>query len=106
MSLLDKLKETQFTPRTVDGVGAVRIRHIKTSEMLKLVDEPDKNAAMRGLIAACIYEGDDKLFSSADDVNTLDWTATRALADAAHDVNKLSRKDAEKNSQDHPPSSP
>ena len=99
MTIAEKLKQLRFVEREIPHVGKVRIRQMKTSEMLELADEKDRSEGIKRVVALCVYDGDQPLFASAAEVNDIAWAVARALADVALDVNKLDLKDAEKNLQ-------
>src|SRR5688500_17827147 len=105
MTIAEKLKQVRYVEREIPDVGTVRIRQLKTSEMLALTEEKETKAGLKKVVAACVYDGDAPVFSGADEVNEIPWAVAKALADADLDVNKLDLKDAAKNAQT-PPSSP
>jgi hypothetical protein len=89
-----QLKAANFTDRSIEGFGPVRIRHIKAREMFQLGEEKDNAQSVQKMVALCVYQGEAPLFASAADVADADWLLVKQMSDAAMEVNKL--KDAEK----------
>lgn len=105
MGLADKYTADRFDDRTIEDVGPVRIRHIKTREMLDIGKEQDRKESSLKLIAISVYEGDERAFKNVEQVREIPWSITKLLIDATMDVNKLDKKDAEKNSLTPPSAS-
>jgi hypothetical protein len=102
MGIASEFKKVRFEDRTIEGIGGVRVKHLKASEMLKISDgDDDDNTSLLKIVAASIYEGEAgaerPAFSSAEEAGEIDWEVIKPLGDAAMEVNKFDRKAAEKN---------
>jgi hypothetical protein len=104
MGKLDQFKVPKFTDRTIDGLGELRIRHLKAGEMLSALASDDRQMRLKKVVQASVYDGDAPLFASVDEIDEIPWLLYDAISDAAVEVNKISKKEAEKNSET-PPSS-
>jgi hypothetical protein len=96
--IINRLKKPAVETVKIDGVGDVRLRHLKVQEMLELTQEKDDRSGALKIVAACVVdEADRQVFASAAEVQEAGWPTVKALADAAMKLNGLAGS-AEKNS--------
>lgn len=84
---------------TIDRIGTVGIRRLKTGEMLELSRLPNDQGGL-AMVAACVLDDDRKpVFDSPDDARETDWQTMQALLRECQRVNGLGAKveDASKN---------